>query len=149
MLAGVPGVTLVSLQKGAGTEQIEPNRGRVPLVVFEDLDRDGALVDTAAIVQHLDLVLSPDTFGTHLAGALGRPVWGLLGTGCDWRWQVGRADSPWYPTVRLFRQKSFGNWAEVFAEAAAALRRRSGASRERRRPGSGVPALAGLEAKTA
>ncbi len=121
-LAAIPGVTLISLQKGTGTEQIGPNREQVPLVVFDDLDRDAALVDTAAIMQHLDLVLSPDTFGTHLAGALGRPTWGLLGTGCDWRWQIGRSDSPWYPTVRLFRQKSFGDWAGVFAEVAAALR---------------------------
>jgi hypothetical protein len=121
-LAAVPGVTLVSLQKGAGTEQIGPNRERVPLVVFDDLDRDAALVDTAAIMQHLDLVVTSDTSIPHLAGALGRPVWVMLHMGCEWRFQVGRSDSPWYPTMRLFRQKAFRDWPGVFAEVAAALR---------------------------
>jgi hypothetical protein len=121
-LATVPGVTLVSLQKGAGTEQIGPNRGSVPLVVLDDLDRDATFVDTAAVMQHLDLVITSDTSVPHLAGALGRPVWVLVATGCDWRWLVGRSDSPWYPTMRLFRQKEFGEWAGVFAEVAAALR---------------------------
>jgi hypothetical protein len=132
-LAEVPGVTLVSLQKGPGVEQIGPNREKVPLVVFDDLDRDAALVDTAAIVQHLDLVVSSDTSIPHLLGALGRPVWVMLQMGCDWRFGIGRADCPWYPTMRLFRQKSLGDWAGVFAEVAAALRIEAAA-----RPDSGT-----------
>jgi hypothetical protein len=121
-LAAVPGVTLVSLQKGTGVEQIEASRETVPVVVLDDLDRDATFVDTAAVMRHLDLVITSDTSVAHLAGALGRPVWVLLATGCDWRWLVGRSDSPWYPTMRLFRQKAFGEWKDVFAEVATALR---------------------------
>jgi hypothetical protein len=121
-LAEVPGVTLVSLQKGPGEDQIEPNRDRLPLHVFADLDRDGAFLDTAAVIGHLDLVIAADTAVGHLAGALGRPVWVLLSTGCDWRWLENRADSPWYPTMRLFRQKVPGDWMAVFQEVAAELK---------------------------
>jgi Family of unknown function (DUF6165)/Tetratricopeptide repeat len=121
-LAGVGGVTLVSLQKGTGVEQIEPTHGRVPLKVFPELDQDGAFVDSAAIVQYLDLIITSDSAVAHLAGALGRPVWVVLGVSCDWRWQVERSDSPWYPTMRLFRQKTMGDWASVFREVAEALR---------------------------
>jgi Tetratricopeptide repeat/Family of unknown function (DUF6165)/Glycosyltransferase family 9 (heptosyltransferase) len=122
VLAEVPGVTLVSLQKGPGVEQIEANRLNVPLTVFEDLDRDAAFVDTAALLQHLDLVITSDTAVAHLAGALGRPVWVVLGKGCDWRWLMNRADSPWYPTMRLFRQKALGDWEGLFQEVAGVLR---------------------------
>jgi uncharacterized protein (TIGR03032 family) len=121
-LARVPGVTLVSLQKGLGAEQVEANRANVPLHVFDDLDRTAALVDSAAIMQHLDLVITSDTAIAHLAGALGRPVWLMVSRGCDWRWLIDRADSPWYPTMRLFRQKSFGDWTGVFQEVAEALK---------------------------
>ncbi len=120
-LATVGGVTLVSLQKGSGTEQIEPNRERVPLHVLDGLDHDAPFLDTAAVMQHLDLVITSDTGIAHLAGALGRPVWVVLPVGCDWRWQIGRTDSPWYPTMRLFRQKAFADWSGVFLEVAAAL----------------------------
>jgi len=78
-------------------EQIEPNGQFLPLKTFDELDRDGAFVDRAAIMQHLDLVITSDTSVAHLAGALGRPVWVRLSTGCDWRWLVGRHDSLWYP----------------------------------------------------
>jgi hypothetical protein len=122
-LARIPGVTLVSLQKGPGTEQIEANRERFSLVAWEDLDRDGAFVDTAAIMQHLDLVITSDSAVAHLAGALGRPVWVLLSVASDWRWLVERSDSPWYPTMRLFRQKLLGNWGGVVAEVTEALRK--------------------------
>jgi len=121
-LTAVSGLTLVSLQKGPGEEQIEPNQQRVPLEVFADLDQDAAFVDTAAIIHHLDLVITSDTAIAHLAGALGRPVWVLLSVGSDWRWLVGRSDSPWYPTMKLFRQRSLGDWALPIHEAAAALR---------------------------
>lgn len=125
-LANVSGVTLLSLQKGAGEEQIEPNRHILPLKTFGELDRDGAFIDRAAIMQHLDLVITSDTSVAHLAGALGRPVWVLLSIGCDWRWLVGRCDSPWYPSMRLFRQSSPGDWPSVFQEVAAALAEAAG-----------------------
>jgi GR25 family glycosyltransferase involved in LPS biosynthesis len=122
-LAQVPEVTLVSLQKGAGEEQIVANRTAVPLTAFPDLDVSAPFADTAAIMQHLDLVITSDTAIAHLAGALGRPVWVALGMDCDWRWGIGRLDSPWYPTMRLFRQSAANDWAGVFSEMAAALRR--------------------------
>lgn len=120
-LAAVPGITLVSLQKGPGEEQIAANRAAVPLTVFPDLDASEPFMDTAAVMQHLDLVISADTAIAHLAGALGRPVWVALGTDSDWRWGADRPDTPWYPTARLFRQKTFGDWPGVIADMAAAL----------------------------
>jgi hypothetical protein len=120
-LAKVDGVTLISLQKGAGEEQIEANEKIVPLKALGELDRDGAFVDRAAIMQHLDLVITSDTSVAHLAGALGRRVWVILWTGCDWRWLIGRVDSPWYPSMRLFRQRSPEDWAGVMGEVADAL----------------------------
>jgi Family of unknown function (DUF6165)/Tetratricopeptide repeat/Glycosyltransferase family 9 (heptosyltransferase) len=120
-LAAVPGVTLVSLQKGPGEDQIEANRAAVPLAVFPELDAFEPFLDTAAVMQHLDLVISADTAIAHLAGALGRPVWLVLGTDCDWRWGADRSETPWYATARLFRQKRFADWPGVVAEMAAAL----------------------------
>jgi len=69
----------------------------------------------------LDLVISVDTAAAHLAGALARPVWTLLPLGSDWRWLLGRDDSPWYPTMRLFRQAKAGDWADPVRQAAKAL----------------------------
>ena len=83
----------------------------------------GAFMDTAAIMMNLDLVITSDTAIAHLAGALGVPVWVALPFVPDWRWLLDRSDSPWYPTMRLFRQKTSGDWAGVFREIEAALRR--------------------------
>lgn len=80
--------------------------------------------DTAALVEHMDLVIAVDTSVAHLAGAMGKPVWILLPFNPDWRWLLGRDDSPWYPTARLFRQPSMGDWASVIAAVAKALSRR-------------------------
>jgi hypothetical protein len=77
--------------------------------------------DTAALIEHLDLVITVDTSVAHLAGALGKAVWILLPFSPDWRWLLDRADSPWYPTARLFRQPRIGDWASVIDEVAAAL----------------------------
>lgn len=74
------------------------------------------LADTAAIIEHMDLVISVDTGVAHLAAALGKPVWLLLPFDSDWRWLSGRTDTPWYPTMRLFRQKEFGKWSDVYTD---------------------------------
>ena len=80
-----------------------------------------AFVDSAAVMENCDLVISSDTAVAHLAGALGRPVWTLLKANPDWRWMQGRMDSPWYPAMRLFRQTKAGDWAGVFAQVEQAL----------------------------
>ena len=77
--------------------------------------------ETAALIQHLDMVISVDTSVAHLAAALGRPVWILLTFAADWRWLLDRTDTPWYPTARLFRQKTLGDWEGVFAAVQRAL----------------------------
>ena len=91
-----------------------------------DLDRLGGkqqreLTDTAAIMKNLDLVITSDTCVAHLAGALGVPVWVALSFSGDWRWLQNREDSPWYPTMRLYRQRSWGDWKGVFDRMAEAL----------------------------
>ena len=122
-LAQLPGVSLVSLQKGPGLEQLRdvPFADRI-IHLSPDLDPGAdAFLDTAAVMVGLDLVISSDTSIAHLGGALGRPVWTLLGTSPEWRWLLERSDSPWYPTMRLFRQTSDGDWNAVVAAVAEAL----------------------------
>ena len=119
-LAAVPGVRLISLQKGEGEEQV--GGCGFPVEVLEGLDvGPDAFLDTAAVMMGLDLVITSDTSIVHLAGALGRPVWVALRLVPDWRFMVGRSDSPWYPTMRLFRQVVDGDWAPVFGAMAEAL----------------------------
>jgi hypothetical protein len=77
----------------------------------------------AARLMTLDLAITVDTMVAHLAGALGRPVWTLLPADCDWRWMEGRSDSPWYPSMRLFRQRQSGRWQDVLDDVVAALAR--------------------------
>jgi hypothetical protein len=87
-------------------------------------EQDGNLLNTAADMMHLDLIVTVDTVTAHLAGALGRPVWTLLPFEADWRWMLDRADSPWYPTMRLFRQLHAGDWSaplRQIRESAAGL----------------------------
>ncbi len=79
--------------------------------------------DTAALIMNLDLVISVDTAVAHLAGALGAPIWLMLPFAPDWRWLLGRTDSPWYPTMRLFRQPAPGAWEQVIGEMMAGLHR--------------------------
>ena len=86
---------------------------------LDDLQKDYA--DTAALANQLDLVISVDTSVLHLAAGLAKPTWGLLSTRSDWRWLVDREDSPWYPTLRLFRQKTEDDWDELFERVAAEL----------------------------
>ena len=121
-LARATGGTLVSLQKGPGVEQIAAVASRFNVVdLAADLDADGAFLDTAAVVSLVDLVITSDSAVAHLAGAMARPAWVVLPTAADWRWLTAREDSPWYPTMRLFRQRAGGDWSEVFARVAAEL----------------------------
>jgi Tfp pilus assembly protein PilF len=121
-LAAVPNVRLISLQKGEGEDQLASADFRVETLVGLD-DGADAFLDTAAVMAHLDLVVTSDTSVAHLAGALGRPVWVALRRVPDWRWMLDRDDSPWYPAMRLFRQTQDGDWGPVFAAMAAALPR--------------------------
>jgi hypothetical protein len=125
ILARVEGVRLVSLQKGAGGEQVHALAGRFPVAELPGLDEAaGPFMDTAAVVTCLDLVVCCDTALGHLAGALGTPCWLALPFAPDWRWLLGRDDSPWYPRHRLFRQDRPGDWGGVFRRIADALRER-------------------------
>jgi Flp pilus assembly protein TadD len=105
-LASVPGVQFVSLQKGAAAEQVRS----VNFALLDVMDEVQDFADTAAIVAHLDLVISVDTSVVHLAGAMGKPVFMLDRYDNCWRWLSGRDDSPWYPTLRIFRQPEPGAW---------------------------------------
>ncbi len=123
-LAAVPGVRLFSLQKGPGVEQIAPAAKQVSVTVLADeLDAAAGFLDTAAVMQCLDLVVTVDTAAAHLAGALGVPVWVAMARVVDWRWLRDREDCPWYPTMRLFRQPAAGDWGPVFRRMAAELQR--------------------------
>ncbi len=119
-LAGLPGVRLISLQKGEGEEQIRNAGFMVETLSGLDAGSD-AFIDTAAVMRTLDLVITSDTSIAHLAGALGCPVWVALRRVPDWRWMLDRLDSPWYPGMRLFRQSRDGDWPAVFAAMAQAL----------------------------
>jgi tetratricopeptide (TPR) repeat protein len=124
-LGAAPNVRLISLQKGHGVEQLErlPPGMRVE-TLGEDFDAGThAFVDAAAAIGLLDLVVTCDTSIAHLAGALGRPVWVALKKDAEWRWLRDRTDSPWYPTMRLFRQPEIGDWVAIFAEMADACTR--------------------------
>jgi tetratricopeptide (TPR) repeat protein len=121
--AGIPGVQLISLQKGAGQEDLSNPAGHLPIIDLGEFDTaHGPFMDTAAIMQNLDLIISSDTSVPHLAGALGRPVWVALPFSPSWHWLLDRSDSPWYPTMRLFRQKSLGDWEGVVSEIRTAVR---------------------------
>lgn len=116
-LAAMPRVQFVSLQKGAAAEQARA-AGFDLLDVMDDVQD---FADTAAIVANLDLVVSVDTSVVHLAGAMGKPVFMLDRYDNCWRWMSGRDDSPWYPTLRIFRQERPGDWPPVIARVATAL----------------------------
>jgi hypothetical protein len=122
-LAEVPGTRLISLQKDTGADQV--TEGMAVETLGDDFDQgpDGFL-DTAAAMTTLDLIVASDTAAAHLAGALGRPVWVPLRAVPDWRWMLERTDSPWYPTMRLFRQAKRDDWPPVFAAMKTALEAR-------------------------
>jgi tetratricopeptide (TPR) repeat protein len=118
-LAEVPNVSLVSLQVGAAAADLHAT---VPAGTVHDWTADLAdFTDTAALTETLDLVIGVDTAVVHLAGALGKPVWLLNRSDTCWRWLLGREDSPWYPTLRQFRQPRAGDWPSVMNQVRTAL----------------------------
>ena len=138
----VRGAAFVSLQRGPAAAELAGVGARVIAAEKES----GALLDTAAIIANLDLVISVDTMVGHLAGALGKPVWTLLPFRADWRWMIRRDDNPWYPTMRLFRQSRQGAWGAVLRRAAAGLMRmawsRQNGKKERAQRAVRLPACA-------
>jgi len=122
-LSHIPGVTLYSLQKTTGTDQLDELPDDMTLLTFEgDFDNsNGRFMDTAAVIKNLDLVISVDTSICHIAAALGVPTWVILPNPADWRWMQNRTDTPWYPTMRLFKQPIPGDWNSVMAEVAQEL----------------------------
>jgi hypothetical protein len=125
-LARVPGVRLISLQKGPGTEQLNTLDGRFPVTELdnriEGLEPRRDFLDTAAVMSLLDLVVTPETAVAHLAGALAVKCWVALCRAGDWRWMVGGDSCPWYSHMRLFRQTTMGVWDDVFQQMELALR---------------------------
>jgi hypothetical protein len=117
--ARVPGARFFSLQKGEPARQAKSPPAGMELVDWTDQIADFA--DTAALISHFDVVIACDTAVAHLAGAMGRPVLLLLPFAPDWRWMLGRPDSPWYPTMRLFRQHRPRDWDSAMEEATHAL----------------------------
>lgn len=121
-LARLAGIRLISLHKGDGEGQLNALPAGMTVERFDDLDAGpDAFADTAAVMQCMDLVITIDTSVAHLAGALGVRSWTLLQYIADWRWLLDRADSPWYPTMRLFRQKIDGDWDGVMKGVETAL----------------------------
>jgi hypothetical protein len=114
-IAKLPGIRLLSLQKGAGGEQLDQLPPGMCVEKLSPAYDAGDFAETAAVIAALDLVITCDTAIAHLAGALARPTWVALKHAADWRWLVGRDDSVWYPTMRLFRQPAAGDWESVFA----------------------------------
>lgn len=114
----VAGVAFVSLQKGSGEEEPARFCATQPMLTPEIHN----FADTAAIISRLDLVICTDNVIAHLAGALGKPVWVMLSTVPAWQWMLNREDSPWYPSLRLFRQPRSGDWASVIQRVAEELK---------------------------
>jgi len=124
-LSQLKGVSFYSLQKINGTDQLKDKPKGLKLTTFgADFDEaHGRFMDTAALMVNLDLIVSSDTSIVHLAGALGKPVWMLLPYSPDCRWYLGRSDSPWYPTMRIFRQPKPYDWKSAMNEVKTALKR--------------------------
>ncbi|QEH34215.1 lipoprotein NlpI [Aquisphaera giovannonii] len=118
-LAAIPGVRLFSLQRHHGADQLETLGGRFPIT---DLGRDcHDVMDTAAAILNLDMVIACDTAVAHMAAALNKPTWILLPFAAEWRWLMHRPDSPWYPSARLFRQPRWGDWDAAFGDVTREL----------------------------
>jgi tetratricopeptide (TPR) repeat protein len=121
-LSELDGIDLISIQKHAESGLLDTSAESPTITSFADLDQEhGPFMDTAAIMRNVDLVITSDTSIAHLAGALAVPVWVVLPFIADWRWFLDRTDSPWYPTMRLFRQRQRGDWDSAFSDIKAAL----------------------------
>jgi Flp pilus assembly protein TadD len=116
-VAVIKGIQLVSLQKGEDAEQLK----HLTWDILHWMDECDDYLDTAALVSELDLVITVDTSVAHLAGALGKPVWLLNRFGSEWRWMLDRDDSPWYPSMKIYRQKSADGWENVILRVAEDL----------------------------
>lgn len=122
----VPGVSIYSLQKATGTDQLKEVPENIRIITFDgDFDQsNGRFMDTAAVIKNLDLVITVDTSISHLSSGLGVPTWIMLPNPADWRWMLDRTDSPWYPEVtRLFKQPTPGDWQSMIAEVAVELQK--------------------------
>ncbi len=119
-LSLIPDVTLYGLQKGPGTAELHQSGNHFLHANLGEQFQDFS--DTAAALAHLDLIITVDTSVAHLAGAMGKPTWIMLKFDADWRWLLERSDSPWYPSVRLFRQARNEGWPAVIQRVAQALR---------------------------
>ncbi len=125
-ICSVPGVSIYSLQKMTGTDQLKEIPNTMHIKTFDgDFDQShGRFMDTAAVIKNLDLVITVDTSVSHLASGLGTPTWILLPNPADWRWMIDRNDSPWYPNVtRLFKQPTPGDWKSMIAEVTDELKK--------------------------
>jgi hypothetical protein len=122
-LSRLPGVRLISVQKHDGLDQLASLPADIKVETLGDFDSgpDG-FIDTAAVMENLDLIVTSDTSIAHLAGALARPTWVALKHVPEWRSLLDRDDTPWYPTMRLFRQETDGDWTAVFAKMEQELR---------------------------
>lgn len=123
-LMNMPNVSIYSLQKTTGTDQLNDLPASAPLITFEgDFDESkGRFMDTAAVIKNLDLVITVDTSICHLAAGLGVPTWNLLPNPADWRWMLDCDNTPWYPNMRLFRQPTPGDWDSVMRQVIEALK---------------------------
>ena len=130
----IPGIHFVNVQYGDSTRELAALEAQLGIIVadFEEHDPLRDMDGFAAMIAALDLVISIDNSTVHVAGAVGTEVWTMLPVVPDWRWMLDRPDTPWYTTMRLYRQRKASNWSEVFARVSMDLERRLG-----RRPGSG------------
>jgi ADP-heptose:LPS heptosyltransferase len=123
------GVAWVALQKGDAAAQLAALPPEVSVLDGSSADQD--LAETAALVASLDLVITTDTCIPHLAAAMGKPVWMLVPLLADWRWMQETETTPWYPTMRIFRQSASGDWAGVLARVIGELNKVRAAARSR------------------
>ncbi len=132
-LFAIPGVACFSVQGKAECAELDLSTDRLVSLCPES----SGIVEAAKVLQSLDLIITVDTMIAHLAGALARPVWTLLPYESDWRWMLGREDTPWYPTMRLFRQPSAGDWGTVLRRVRGELEALL-AGGQRRYPGTRI-----------
>ena len=119
-LMGIPGISFYSLQKGPRSTEVKDMA--INYQIHDLSNRLQSFTDTAVVMQNLDLVISVDTAVAHLAGALAVPTWLLLPFNSDWRWFLDRSDSPWYPSMRIFRQTKPGDWDSLFEQVSLSLK---------------------------